>query len=393
MIFKRLIGTLTLFVSSADPVSLLNEIIKANITVLSSTSGSFSLEIKILFTDYFKLKKIIKSRDEKIEKIKSSGGIISLFYRYRLRYGIAAGFVVSLMLSIYLSNTLLEVKIYGADDETKRQIMNVLSREGVGVGSFLPAVDRLSLECEIIENTSTVALVNSRTEGSALCFDIKMIDEIPQLEHSRLSADIIATHDGNITNMEIFSGNAVKNVGDEVKKGDVLVSGEMTLRGKLLDIKKTVYFHSSGKVYADYDESVSFYVPFDDVEQTSSKEGTRKYVQFYSAQIPFNPLVSNHKGCRESSRVSNLNIFGVELPIGITTKTYESFEYTKIKRTEKGAIEKAHERIDKYEKNLLSDKTILSKSESVSKSEQGITITVKYRLNGEIGRVQEILKK
>ncbi len=393
MFFKRIIGTVTLTISTAEPVKLLNAILKKRITVLSAGSDSYYLKVKVFFTDYFKLKRLAKSRDESIEEIKSESGVISVFYRYRLRYGIAVGFLLIVMLSIYLSNTLLEIRIYGATDEAKAQILNVLKSNGVTIGSFLPAVDRFSLECDIVDNSSIVSLADTRTEGSVLCIDVKMTDEKPEIEKSRLSADIVAERDAVITKLEVYSGQAIRGVGEEVKKGDKIVSGEMTLRGKRLPIEEKAYAYSTGHIYADYDETVSFFVPFKDSEMTVEKNVFSKtYFQFFSAQIPLNPL-SSGDGLKENEEISYFSLFGIKLPVGITQKTYDEYSYTPVKRSESEAKKLAYKKIEKYEKNLLSDKKILSKAESVTKSKSGITVKVSYRLNGEIGKTQEILKK
>lgn len=393
MFFKRIIGTVTLTISTADPVKLLNVILKKRITVLSAGSQSYYLTVKVFFTDYFKIKRLAKSRDESIEKVMSESGVISVFYRYRLRYGIAAGFLLAILLSIYLSNTLLEIKIYGASDQAKAQILNIMKSSGVTIGSFLPAVDRFALECEIVDNSSLVSLADTRTEGCVLCIDVKMTDIKPEVEKSRLSADIISTRDAVITKLEVYSGQSIRGVGEEVKKGDKIVSGEMTLRGKRLPIEEKAYAYSTGHIYADYDETVSFFVPFKDSEMTVEKDVFSKtYFQFFSAQIPLNPF-SDGDGFKENEEISYFSLFGIKLPVGIAEKTYDEYSYKPVKRSESEAVDLAYERIKRYEKNLLSDKKILSKTDSVSKSKDGITVKVSYRLNGEIGQTQEILKK
>lgn len=393
MFFKKLLGILSLKIISADPVKLLNVLVKENITLLSVSAEGYELNAQIYFTDYFKVKKIIKSRDEKLESIKDKGGIISFFFRYRLRYGLAIGFVVSLLVCVFLSNTLLEVKVYGADEQTKAQVLNVLQRDGVTTGTFLPTLNRLALECDIVDNTNLVALADTRTEGCTLIIDIKMIDEKPSTQAKRIYADIIARKDAIITKMEIFAGEKVKVIGEEVKKGEVIVSGEMTLHGKLLPIEEKAFFYSAGKVYGDYDETISFFVPFNDTEQTvDTNVASAHYFQFFSAQIPFNPF-SDNSGLKETERINYFSLFGLEMPFGITTKTYDQYTYESIVRSEDEAINTCKKRIENYENNILKDKTIITKSEKTSKSKDGITITVSYKLNGEIGEIKEIFKK
>ena len=393
MFFKKLLGILSLKIISADPIKLLNVLVKENITLLSANAECYELNAQIYFTDYFKVKKILKARDEKIESIKDKGGIISFFFRYRLRYGLAIGFVISLLACIFLSNILLEVKIYGADEQTKEQVLNVLKRDGVTTGTFLPTLNRLALECDIVDNTTLVALADTRTEGCTLCIDIKMIDEQPKTQAKRIYADIISRKDAIITKMEIFAGDKLKMIGEEVKKGEVIVSGEMTLHGKLLPIEEKAFFYSSGKVYGDYDETISFFVPFNDTEQKVNQNvSSAQYFQFFSAQVPLNPFADN-SGLKETERISYFSLFGHNLPFGIATKTYDKYTYESIVRNEDEAISTCKKRIENYENNILKDKTIITKSEKMKKSKEGITITVTYKLNGEIGEIKEIFKK
>lgn len=396
MFLKKILGILSLKIISANPIKLLNILLKENITLLNANIDGYELKVQIFFTDYFKVKKILKSKDEKIEDIRDKGGVISFFFRYRLRYGIAVGFVVSLLTCIFLSNILLEVKVYGADDQTKAQVLNVLERDGVTTGTFLPTLNRLALECDIVNNTTLVALADTRTEGCTLCIDIKMIDEKKktQLTQSKeIYADIISDKDAIITKMEIFAGEKLKIVGEEVKKGEKIVSGAMTLHGKLLPIEEKAFFYSNGKVYGDYDETISFFVPYKDIEQSVEENITSSlYFQFFSAQIPFNPF-SDNSGLKETEKVSRFSLFGNKLPFGITTKTYDKYSYRSIIRSEKEAMDTCKKRIENYEKNILKDKTIITKSEKTNKTKDGVTITVSYRLNGEIGKIKEIFKK
>lgn len=393
MLFKKLLGILSLKITSADPIKLLNVFVKENITLLSANAEGYELNAQIYFTDYFKVKRILKTREEKIESIKDKGGIISFFFRYRLRYGLAIGFVISLLACIFLSNILLEIKVYGADEQAKAQVLNVLKRDGVTIGTFLPALNRLALECDIVDNTTLVALADTRTEGCTLVIDVKMIDEQPKTQAKRIYADIISRKDAIITKMEIFAGDKLKVIGEEVKKGEVIVSGEMTLHGKLLPIEEKAFFYSSGKVYGDYDETISFFVPFNDTEQKESKNvSSAQYFQFFSAQLPLNPLADN-SGLEETERINYFSLFGYDLPFGIATKTYDKYTYEPIVRNEDQAISTCQKRIENYENNILKDKTIITKSEKTKKSKEGITITVTYKLNGEIGEIKEIFKK
>ncbi len=393
MFFKKLLGILSLKIISADPVRLLNVLVKENVTLLSANAEGYELNAQIYFTDYFKVKRIVKSRDEKIESIKDKGGIISFFFRYRLRYGLAIGFVIALLVCIFLSNILLEIKINGADEQTKAQVLNVLRRDDVTTGTFLPTLNRLALECDIVDNTTLVALADTRTEGCTLIIDIKMIDEQPKKQANRIYADIISRKDAIITKMEIFAGDKIKTIGEEVKKGDVIVSGKMTLHGKLLPIEEKAFFRSSGKVYGDYDETISFFVPFNDTEQKVSKNvSSARYFQFFSAQVPLNPFADND-GLKETERINYCSLFGIKMPFGIATKTYDEYTYAPIVRTEKQAVNTCKKRIENYENNILKDKTIITKSEKTEKSKEGVTITVSYKLNGEIGEIKEIFKK
>ena len=81
------------------------------------------------------------------------------------------------------------------------------------------------------------------------------------------------------------------------------------------------------------------------------------------------------------------------MPFGIATKTYDQYTYEPIVRNEEQATAVCRKRIENYENNILKDKKIITKTEKTSKSKEGITITVSYKLNGEIGEIKEILKK
>ena len=90
---------------------------------------------------------------------------------------------------------------------------------------------------------------------------------------------------------------------------------------------------------------------------------------------------------------SDFSFLGFRLPVGISKKRYDKYYFEKVKLTKTEAKAKLKEKIKLYEKNFLKDKKILSKHSKVKTTKKKVTITVNYKLNGNIAVEQELLTK
>ena len=73
-------------------------------------------------------------------------GKIFKVMKYRVRYGIAAGFIIMIFFIFIMSNVVVKIEIRGNHNINDSQIISVLSEIGIEKGKFIPALDLASCE-------------------------------------------------------------------------------------------------------------------------------------------------------------------------------------------------------------------------------------------------------
>ena len=85
-------------------------------------------------------------------------------------------------------------------------------------------------------------------------------------------------------------------------------------------------------------------------------------------------------------------LFGKELPIAIGRRRFTETALTGTTLTEEQLEDELNKKIFIYEKNFIGEETkILSRSIEKSVTPEGMTLSVTYSLEGNIGREKELL--
>ncbi|MBR1890918.1 MAG: sporulation protein YqfD [Clostridia bacterium] len=134
---------------------------------------------------------------------------------------------ICFLLSVwYLDGAILSVDLCDVPNEYRTRVQRIV--EGFGVKPFSRVenvdFDAISLA---VDKLSGVKFSKVTKTGYALKISLTTAPEVgsPLIE----SEQIVSSVDGVIKRMTVFSGRAIKNVGDPVKVGDVICEGFTTL--------------------------------------------------------------------------------------------------------------------------------------------------------------------
>lgn len=106
----------------------------------------------------------------------------------------------------------------------RRQIVSVLKLNGVEKGKICKA-DCSSLGEKIVISTDGISYATVTKSGRRIIVDVKSDEE--KLDPIDVSKDeILSPADGKILRLNVLSGIAVVKIGDEVKKGQLIISGQ-----------------------------------------------------------------------------------------------------------------------------------------------------------------------
>lgn len=277
-------------------------------TEFSETSVRFSASI---FTSehIFQTAKKLGVRADIISK----KGLPFLFSRYRKRYGLIFGFLLSLFLMFYSQLFVWKITIEGNTEMTDAEVERALSDCGIEVGSFIPAIDieretnRLLMDCEGI--SSAAISIN----GTYLNISFLEKTSMPEIVDQNGFYNVVATHDGIILDIDALDGSPEVKEGEAVYKGELLIS--CFIEGKNGSFHPT---HARGDVFAAVKEQIVCEIPLERTTKhyTGKTETKREFYVLGRAIPSFSSIESGFEYFDAVSTERVIFLFGfIELPI------------------------------------------------------------------------------
>lgn len=380
-------GVCTVSITEGNKSKFINEVLTSNIMLEGLTETNNEIRCKVLSVKIKHLKKLCDKYECKLNII-SENGINVKIRKHNKHYGILIGIVTIIIILTVLSNHVLQVKIVGADAETREAVNAVLEDMDIGFGSFIPGINFYELETALALQTDCIAWAGVRSHGSTLIINVSQVKEQPDLEQKRMPANVISTQNAVVTDAIVYSGKLNVMIGDAVAKGQIIISGEYTdINGELC------YRYAKADITGTFSHNASFKQSFVTIEKIiSPTELKTKSLLLFDADIPL--FSKNYNGKYiENESSSYFSFLGFELPIGIKHTSYDEYSYVTYTQKEDEAREAIMADILRYEKNFLSDYEILDKNVTVKKDKNGFCANVSYILSGEIGETQIILAK
>lgn len=155
-------------------------------------------------------------------------GFPQLFQRYGRRAGIWIGAAI-FACTVWLSTTVVwSVEISGNRRVCDAEILALLSDCGFGVGSRFGRIDFDVFQNEVLRHTDSIAWLAVNMRGTTACVEVRESRGGAQSTPEG-GANIVAAEDGQIVEMRVSGGRAAVGVHDVVRKGDLLISGVMSV--------------------------------------------------------------------------------------------------------------------------------------------------------------------
>ncbi len=378
MNYYKAIGTFDARIDGFDSAKVIGEVSKMPEVISLRTEGE-TVFVTLPFVYRKKLESICDSCGSLVT-VEHERGIIYFITKYIRRFGIFAGILFCIVVSVFLSNIVLEVRVVGANSEAvESSVKEILEQEGIRAGGYIPSINFLTAQTRLFEVSPDVSWASIGHNGSVVTVNISMPTNKVKSEEGRIPCNIVAAHDGRIVSADVLVGEFTSLIGSGVKKGDILVSG-------IVDNKNgnAYYRHSIAKVIAEYEETVTFEQKLYDRIEADGETVYKKSLCFFEYEIPFLGFKQPSESARISSDYTPIMFFGIKLPIGIKTYGYtEIISKNKI-FTKESAEAELKRKLDIYEKNLIADQEILQKDVNIEVIDDTVRLTAKYLLKGDI---------
>lgn len=283
-------------------------------------------------------------------EIKDKRGLPFFFYKYRKRKCFAIGFLLCIAIIYLFTLFVWDVNINGESSYTKEQIREDIIDNYVRLGTLKRNVDCAELEKTLREKYDKIAWISCELKGTQL--NINMTETIPPnvvFDYSK-PCNIVASCDGVITDIITKSGTSIAHKGDEIKKGDILISGVVNIYNDFDELIETEYLPAKGDVYALVTRTYEDEFPLEYYEKEYG-DNTKKYYGIRLGNNYYQPIKPeiNDKQTDIINEEYKLKLAGdFYLPIAINVTKLRIYKAVLNTYTDEEAFYKADKRLSVY---------------------------------------------
>ena len=217
--------------------------------------GENTIICSVFLKDFWKMKSLIRKSGVKVRILKRVG---FPFFMNKNKKRKAAYISACLsFIGIYiLSLFLWDIQFEGNQHYTDEVLMQFLNQNGYVHGMKLSDIACEALEKEIRNTYNDINWVSAMVEGTRLVVKIK--ENTGVLDHEivdeKKPGDLVAERGGKVVSVITREGTPRVHSGDEVKEGDVLVSGKVELKNDAGEVERTHLVQADADVIIEWQE-------------------------------------------------------------------------------------------------------------------------------------------
>ena len=383
--FRWLLGYVKFSYTGGFREDFINDCYQQGIYLRNICIKNDELVAEVKIKSYKALHKIAFSHGGKV-KIFKRKGVPFLLSPLNNRWGFFIGIVYFIFFISFMGGFVWNITVTGNNRVTEVKIVDYLAKNGFKIGTRWDSVDKEQLELAIMADFEDVAWISINKIGSTASIEINETVNKPNIVDKKKTTNVKAAKDGVIVRLEVLGGWAAVQEGEAVTAGDLLISG---VRESEVD-KKNHYAHAYGSVFAEVDDEISVNISRNQDERISTYSKDYKSVFLFGMEIPL--YVQKDMGnAAETTDKTYLVINSYRLPVGIIKNHLDYFKTETVSISDKELEALAKSELEKKKEEEFKDCEILSEKVSVNMTEDGCTITGKYKYIQDIGEETELL--
>ena len=165
-------------------------------------------------------------------------------------------FLLAIMYIIFLSNLIFDIKIKTTNKEIEELVREELKKYNINLYKFVKTYDEKEKIKNKILNANKDKLEWLEITRHGSIYNINAIERvIKTIDNDKTPQDIVALKNAIILKIEAKSGSIVKKLNDYVKKGEVIVTGNITHKDEVVNKIKAdaiIYGETWYKVHISY---------------------------------------------------------------------------------------------------------------------------------------------
>ncbi len=344
-----------------------------------------------LLLPFFSCRRLVKGAAEEmieVEELSAFGSIPALIFLCK-RPGIIAGLLACILMILLSSAVVWDIRIDGNERLHEDEVRTLLAEFGLREGVSLSSLDPLKIENAVRSCSDDISWISVNLIGTVASIEIIETEEDTNNGRPPYEcANLIATAPGVITDFLYVRGEICTSVGEQVSKGQLLVSGIYGGEGAPF-----YYTCAQGQVMAEVNRSLCV-----KVERKYKKKVYKTRKKYRKSLIFFEKEIKFFSNCRnlcptydKIEEVEYLYSFGgFKLPIGVRTEVFSEYDTAEALYDDESLERIAHYRMNALIASRLKEGELLSRKDSVLLGESGCEISCKLKTVENIARVQEI---
>ena len=310
---------------------------------------------------------------------------------FRRRYGFLFGLLCGGLFLRWCNAAVRSIEITGNTRIPDAEIIRALSELGVAYGVPFRDLPYNYIEQQMRLAVHDIEWITMRHVGGRLIVDLTEETLPPQMHQDRVPANIIASENAQITGMDVRGGFAVKQIGDTVHAGDLLITGAQTDSFGICR-----YYHAEGTVIGTYFDTFEQTLPYVSEQPVRGDSQTETVLSVFGRRIPLTlgfvrPAPAENLIYEEDREP--FFCFGRQLPLSLIRCRYTVQENAISVFSEAELRAALEESAARYEQNFHADDRLISKETEFSQSDLGISLKINYVFEGVIGKSCEIFVK
>lgn len=223
---------------------LLTKIFKLKINIANIKYEKDRVLLKVSYEDYQKIKQIKTTYQVNIVKTCGKKKLSEDIHKYQIPLII---FIISVFFVIFLSNFIFFINIETDSNKMRSLIKEELSDNGLTLYSKKKSYNKLNSITSSIKSDNLDKIEWIELEQKGVNLNVKVIERLTNnIKKDTGYKDIVAEKNGYIKKIYSRKGQVLKNTYDYVKKGEVIISGNI-----FRNEKSVGKVNADGKVYAE----------------------------------------------------------------------------------------------------------------------------------------------
>ena len=329
-LLRYLFGYLKVEVKGFAPERFMNLIIKNDVVIWSvnATENGY-----IFFTgrkNLLKMKPLLQKTNVKLTVVEKYG-FPYLVKKNKRRVFFIAGFLICILFVYIMSMFVWEIKVNGTRQLVAQNILKDIEKEYVKLGTRKKEVDCEGLERQLMKKYDEISWIDCNLNGTTLTVSVEEGTVSDENKKSLEKNDIVALKDATITKMITREGKPLVKVRDQVKKGDILISGTIYIYNDNNEVLETNYVPADGDIYGESSELYEDKIDAVCYEKKYDKN-SKKYYTFFVLNYcitPFKPKVKSDNA-DYITQIHKVKLFSdLYLPIGYKKTEIKTYEVVK----------------------------------------------------------------